>query len=64
MKLHLEEVARDVGTNINFGKLDSIFYDAVVADAILNRVLHHSHVVTISGKSYRLNDCKQKELTS
>lgn len=43
-------------TNINFNEWDSIFYDAVVANAILDRVLHHSSVVPISGKSYRLKD--------
>lgn len=43
-------------TNINFGDWDSVFYDAVVADAILNRILHHAHVVNITGKSYRLKD--------
>ena len=43
-------------TNINFGDWDSVFYDAVVADAILNRVLHHAHVVSITGNSYRLKD--------
>jgi DNA replication protein DnaC len=48
-------------TNINFGDWDSVFYDAVVADAILNRVLHHSHVVSITGKSYRLKDFEQEE---
>lgn len=43
-------------TNISFGDRDSVFYDAVVADAILNRILHHSHVVKITGKSYRLKN--------
>ena len=33
------------------------FYDAVVANAILDRILHHSHVITIAGNSYRLKDC-------
>lgn len=32
----------------------SVFSDAVVATAILDRLLHHSHVVTIRGDSYRL----------
>lgn len=50
-------------TNINFSDWDSIFYDAVVADAILNRVLHHSHVVTITGNSYRLKDHIKEEST-
>lgn len=48
-------------TNINFSEWDSIFYDAVVANAILDRILHHSHVVTISGRSYRLKDHMKME---
>lgn len=44
-------------TNINFDKWDKIFFDAVVANAILDRILHHSHVITITGNSYRLKDC-------
>lgn len=43
-------------TNINFNDWDSVFYDAVVANAVLDRVLHHAHVVAISGRSYRLKD--------
>lgn len=41
---------------MNFNEWDSIFYDAVVATAIMDRVLHHSLVVTITGRSYRLMD--------
>ncbi len=48
-------------TNINFNEWDSIFYDAVVANAILDRLLHHSHVVTINGRSYRLKDHIKQE---
>lgn len=48
-------------TNLNFGDWDKVFYDAVVADAILNRVLHHSHVVSITGDSYRLKDIIQED---
>lgn len=49
-------------TNMNFNEWDGIFFDAVVANAILDRVLHHSHVMAISGKSYRLKDhLKQTE---
>jgi DNA replication protein DnaC len=31
-----------------------VFGDPVVATAILDRLLHHSHVLTIRGESYRL----------
>jgi len=44
-------------TNISFDQWDKVFFDAVVANAILDRILHHSHVITITGKSYRLKDC-------
>ena len=43
-------------TNINSSNWNSVFYDAMVANAILDRVLHHSHVISINGRSYRLKD--------
>lgn len=33
--------------------------DEVLATAILDRLLHHSHVLNISGRSYRLRDLEQ-----
>jgi len=30
--------------------------DAVIATAILDRLLHHSHTISIRGESYRLRD--------
>ena len=45
-----------ITTNINFSKWDEIFRDSTIASAILDRVLHHAHVVNITGKSYRLKD--------
>ena len=54
--MRYEKKSTILTTNINFSDWDSIFYDAVVANAILDRVLHHAHVITISGRSYRLKD--------
>lgn len=48
-------------TNINFSSWDNIFMDPVIANAILDRVLHHAHVVQITGKSYRLKDYYKEE---
>lgn len=45
-----------ITTNINFGEWDDIFGDPVIANAIVDRILHHANVVTINGKSYRLKD--------
>ena len=40
----------------------TVFGDAVVATAILDRLLHHSHVVTIRGDSYRLREKRRSGL--
>ena len=46
----------EITTNINFSQWDEIFGDALIADAIIDRLLHHATVVTIKGKSYRLQN--------
>jgi DNA replication protein DnaC len=33
-----------------------MFGDSVLASAILDRLLHHSHIMNIRGQSYRLKD--------
>ena len=45
--LRYEKKSTIITTNINFNSWDDIFYDAVVANAILDRILHHSHVISI-----------------
>ena len=54
--MRYEKKSTILTTNINFSNWDSVFYDAVVANAILDRVLHHSHVISINGCSYRVKD--------
>ncbi|MBM4369585.1 MAG: IS21-like element helper ATPase IstB [Deltaproteobacteria bacterium] len=41
-------------SNRSVSEWGTVFDDAVVATAILDRLLHHSHVITIRGDSYRL----------
>lgn len=43
-----------ITTNINFSQWDEVFGDPLIAGAIVDRLLHHASVVTIKGKSYRL----------
>jgi len=43
-------------SNKSYGEWGTIFQDNVVASAILDRVLHHSHTINIRGESYRLKD--------
>ena len=51
-----KNIHRLLTTNINFNAWDDIFYDHIIANAILDRILHHAHVVSITGNSYRLKD--------
>lgn len=41
-------------TNVNFKSWDEVFQDTKIANAILDRILHHATVVSIVGDSYRI----------
>ncbi|MDW7727873.1 MAG: ATP-binding protein, partial [Candidatus Methanoperedens sp.] len=43
-----------LNTNRPFEEWGSLFKDNIIATAILDRLLHHSHVFYITGKSYRM----------
>jgi DNA replication protein DnaC len=43
-------------SNQPVGNWGEVFGDSVMATAILDRLLHHSHVITIKGESYRLRE--------
>lgn len=39
-----------------FGKWSEIMSDDAIATATLDRLLHHAHVVSLKGDSYRMKD--------
>lgn len=45
-----------ITTNKPLSRWGEIFGDNVIANAILDRLLHHSHVININGRSYRTKD--------
>lgn len=45
-----------ITTNSPFSKWSEIFGSATIANAILDRLLHHSHIISIKGPSYRLRE--------
>ena len=45
-----------ITSNKSYGDWGTIFGDNVIASAILDRLLHHSHTINIKGESYRLKD--------
>ena len=56
-----EKKSTIVSTNINFSDWEAIFYDIRIANAILDRILHHCSVIQILGDSYRLKDIVKNE---
>ena len=51
-----EKKSTIITTNIQFSKWGETFNDPIIATAILDRLLHHSHVFHIDGPSYRTKD--------
>ena len=51
-----------ITSNRSVGEWGSVFSDPVVATAILDRLLHHSHVITIRGDNYRLREKRRSGL--
>ena len=49
-------------SNKGFGEWGELLGDTVIASAILDRLLHHSHVLNIRGESYRLREKRQAGL--
>ena len=56
-----EKKSTIITTNKPFNEWGEIFGDSVLANAILDRLLHHSKVFTIKGRSYRTKDIVDEE---
>ena len=48
-----------ITTNLPMGRWDELFTGQLAATAILDRVLHHCHVLSITGDSYRVKGSKK-----
>lgn len=51
-----EKKSTIITTNQPFSKWADVFSDAILANAILDRLIHHSSIIKITGPSYRLKD--------
>ncbi len=56
VSLRYEKRSLIITSNKNLSKWHEIFNDPVIANAILDRLLHHSEIVNIVGPSYRIKD--------
>jgi len=50
-----------ITTNIEFGKWNNIFYDEKITTAIIDRLVHHGHLLMFTGESYRLKNSMIKK---
>lgn len=50
-------------SNKHFSEWGELLTDTVIATAILDRLLHHSHIINIRGKTYRLKDRAKSGVT-
>jgi DNA replication protein DnaC len=58
--LMYEKASLIVSSNLAFGQWDNTFaQDATLTAALLDRLLHHAHIVPISGQSYGLKHQRQ-----
>lgn len=47
-------------TNLEFSKWNGIFFDEKLTNAIIDRLVHHSHLLIFNGPSYRLQNSLMK----
>ena len=55
-----ERASLIVTSNKSFESWAEVFPDAVIASAVLDRLVHHAQLVPIIGESYRMKDLKAK----
>lgn len=56
ISMRYEKKSTIITTNKVLNKWHEIFTDPIITNAILDRLLHHSHIINIIGQSYRTKD--------
>lgn len=56
ISMRYEKKSTIITTNKVLNKWHEIFTDPIITNAILDRLLHHSHIINIVGQSYRTKD--------
>lgn len=49
-----------VTTNLEFGQWSSVFGDSKLTSALVDRLVHHSHIISFTGNSNRLTEALKK----
>jgi DNA replication protein DnaC len=45
-----------ITTNLSFGQWNHVFADQILTEAVIDRLIHHSHLVVFNGESYRYKE--------
>ena len=45
-----------VTTNLQFSQWNNVFGDPILTEAVIDRLIHHSHLVLFQGESYRFRE--------
>ena len=53
-----------ITTNIEFSKWNGIFYDDQLTAALIDRLIHHSHLIVFDRESWRFEHSLMKDLTT
>ncbi|WP_192600685.1 ATP-binding protein [Sporosarcina limicola] len=46
-----------VTSNLEFNQWNRIFINSRLTAALVDRLIHHAHIVTYSGENFRINEC-------
>ena len=55
-----ERASTIVTSNESFESWTDVFPDALIASAVLDRLVHHAHLIPIVGESYRMKNVKAR----
>ncbi|MFE5392898.1 ATP-binding protein, partial [Bacillus thuringiensis] len=45
-----------ITTNLQFGQWNHVFGDPIVTEAVIDRLIHHSHLIVFNGDSHRYKE--------
>jgi DNA replication protein DnaC len=56
-----EQKSLIITSNLEFGQWNSVFGDNKLTNALVDRIIHHSHIVVFSGPGHRLEESLQRQ---
>jgi DNA replication protein DnaC len=56
-----EQKSLIITSNLEFGQWNSVFGDNMLTNALVDRLIHHSHIVVFSGPGHRLEESMQRQ---